>query len=137
MQVRLRYLHALLENIDKLEEIALCVDSLNLRKASHDIASEATSNLLLKLLLAAKELVAYQQALRDKSGPQAPSPKALYLLSEYIYPNFLNSLLLLFENPRMPQTPRLLERLLEIAEGSQKAVLESEQYLGTVLRTIE
>lgn len=113
------------------------MDGLNLRKASHDVASEATFNLVLKLLLAAKELTAYQQALRDRTASNTPSPKALRLLAEFIYPNFLNSLLLIFENPRKPQSVRLLEGLLEVAEASRKLLGESEEYMNTVVRMME
>jgi hypothetical protein len=63
---------------------------------SHDITNEATYNLVLKLLLAAKEIKAYQDATRDRISNKNLSAKALKLLSEYIYPNFLNSLLLVF-----------------------------------------
>lgn len=112
MENRLRYLHVLLENIDKLEEIAFCIGGLNLKKISHDITSEATYNLVLKLLLASKEIKAYQDATRDRICNKNLSAKALKLLSEYIYPNFLNSLLLVFESNRNPQSPLILQSLL-------------------------
>lgn len=115
MENRLRYLHVLLENIDKLEEIALSIGGLNLKKISYDITSEATYNLVLKLLLASKEIKAYQDAIRDRMNNKNLSAKALKLLSEYIYPNFLNSLLLVFENNRKPQSPQILQGLLELS----------------------
>jgi hypothetical protein len=112
MENRLRYLHVLLENIDKLEQIAITVDGLHLKKISHDVTSEATYNLVLKLLLASKEIKAYQDSIRDRINNKNLSAKALKLLSEYIYPNFLNSLLLVFENNRRQQSPLVLQALL-------------------------
>lgn len=137
MESRLRYLHVLLENIDKLEEIAISIDSLNLKKISYDITSEATYNLILKLLLASKEIKAYQDATRDRVSNKNLSAKALKLLSEFIYPNFLNSLLLVFENNRRPQSPQILESLLELSEASKKVMDESEQYMETIIRMMD
>jgi hypothetical protein len=95
-----------------LEEIAICIAGLNLKKISHDITSEATYNVVLKLLLASKEIKAYQDATRDRICNRNLSAKALKLLSEYIYPNFLNSLLLVFENNRKPPSALILQSLL-------------------------
>lgn len=84
MERRLRFLHVLMENADKLEEIAGCVEGLNLKKTSHDIASEGTYALVLRLLLASKELNASQRSALDKmtAPSKTLSLPALRLLTQ-------------------------------------------------------
>jgi len=54
--------------------------------------------MVLKLLLAEKEIKAHQKALIDKMEIKGTtiSHKALKLLCDFIYPNFINSLSILF-----------------------------------------
>ena len=81
MLARLKYLFVLLENIDKLEEIAITVDNLNLNREFYEINSESTNNLVLKLLLAEKELKVYRESIKDRINNQQLSQKALQLLA--------------------------------------------------------
>lgn len=132
--LRLRYLGGLLENIDKLEEIAQTIGQLNLERDNYDPAEEATYNLILKLLLAQKEIQAYQQSLRDLAG-SGPSPKAHRLLADYIYPRFLSALLLPFAHPNAPLPS--LQTLLTLCDNSRLFLQDSSHFFDTVLRVMD
>jgi hypothetical protein len=84
IQLRLKFIYFLLEDVDALEKIAVAVSQLNLNKDSYDITSEATVNTVLKLLLAEKELKAHQKALRDKMEIRGAniSQRALQMLCD-------------------------------------------------------
>lgn len=80
---------------------------MHLVKGNYDITAEGTYNIILKLLLAEKEIKAYQQSLRDRISNKNLSQKALKLLSEYIYPKFINSLAIIFDD-NFKETPHML-----------------------------
>lgn len=65
------------------------------------------------------------------------SKKALNLLAEYIYPNFIKSLSLIFQlDPERPNFS-LLENLLMLTEKSNLFMEESNSFMNTAIKLVE